>query len=155
MLADNLGILFERDIMKIKNELMAYRDQTKLWSTTAQINNSGGNLCLHLLGNLQYYIGEVLGHSGYIRDRPKEFSQKNIPVAEMLVSIDQMSMTVTKTIKSLSAETLAKDYPEKVFGHPMSTEYFLLHLLAHLGYHLGQINYHRRILDAYQPEAGG
>ena len=155
MITDNLALLFERELLKLKNEISAYTDETKLWLTTAQISNSGGNLCLHLLGNLQHFIGGRLGKTGYIRNRPEEFSQKNIPVKDLIHSIDHTAMAVTKTIRSLSPETLAAEYPEKVFDYVMTTEYFLLHLLSHLTYHLGQINYHRRILDAYQPDAGG
>lgn len=155
MLTDTLAQLFKRDILKLKTEISAYTDESKLWSTTAQISNSGGNLCLHLLGNLQYYIGNVLGGNGYTRNRPAEFSQKNIPHTELIHAIEQTEQVVVNTIRSLPIETLQKDFPEKVFEHSMTTEYFLIHLLAHLDYHLGQINYHRRILDAYQPEAGG
>jgi uncharacterized damage-inducible protein DinB len=147
MLTENLALLFERDILKLKTEIGAYDDEKKLWVTAPGISNSGGNLCLHLLGNLQHYIGAVLGNSGYTRNRPEEFSQKNIPVAELIAKLDHVSLLVPQTVRSLSAETLAKEYPEKVFDYPMTTEYFLLHLLAHLNYHLGQINYHRRMLD--------
>ena len=146
MLTENLTKLFERDILKLKTEISAYTDESKLWITAAGISNSGGNLCLHLLGNLQHYIGGVLGGSGYVRNRPEEFSQKNIPVSEMTKTIDQTLTVVTQTIHSLSAETLAKDYPEKVLDQVWETEIFILHLLAHLSYHLGQINYHRRLV---------
>jgi uncharacterized damage-inducible protein DinB len=155
MLTENLALLFERDIQKVKAEISSYTDESKLWATTAQLSNSGGNLCLHLLGNLQHYIGHVLGNSGYTRNRPLEFSQKNVPVAKMVSELEHTAAIVIRTIRSVSDETLAKDFPEKVYEHAMSTEHFLLHLLAHLNYHLGQINYHRRMLDAYQPEAGG
>lgn len=155
MLTENLVLLFERDIQKVKTEISSYTDETKLWGTVAPISNSGGNLCLHLLGNLQHFIGGILGKTGYVRNRPLEFSQKNIAVKKLVEELEYATGIVTKTIRSLTADDLAKDYPEKVFEQPMTTEYFLLHLLAHLNYHLGQINYHRRILDAYQPEAGG
>ena len=147
MLTENLALLFERDILKLKAEINAYQNETTLWITANAINNSGGNLCLHLLGNLQYYIGSVLGHSGYVRNRPEEFSQKNIPVIEMNKTIDQTVSIITNTIRSIPAGILENDYPEKVLENTMTIEYFLLHLLAHLDYHLGQINYHRRLLD--------
>ena len=146
MLTENLATLFERDILKIKTEILAYTDESKLWLTAEGIANSGGNLCLHLLGNLQHYIGGILGNSGYIRNRPLEFSQKNIPIAEMIVIIELTVQKISQTIRSLSAENLAAEYPEKVFDHSMTTEYFLLHLLAHLNYHVGQINYLRRLI---------
>lgn len=145
MLTENLAVLFERDILKLKTEINAYPDEKKLWIAVPGTSNPGGNLCLHLLGNLQHYIGGVLGNSGYIRDRPKEFSDKDIPVPVLNVLIDRTVEMVTKTIRSLDSETLANNYPEKVFEYTMTTEYFLLHLLAHLNYHLGQVNYHRRM----------
>jgi len=147
MLTENLALLFERDMLKLKVEINAYQNETTLWITANAINNSGGNLCLHLLGNLQYYIGSVLGHSGYVRNRPEEFSQKNIPVIEINKTIDQAIGIVTNAIRTIPADILGNDYPEKVLEHTMTIEYFLLHLLAHLNYHLGQINYHRRLLD--------
>jgi uncharacterized damage-inducible protein DinB len=146
MLTENLALLFERDILKLKTEIGSYQDEKKLWVTVSGIRNSGGNLCLHLLGNLQHYIGAILGNSGYARNRPEEFSQKNIPVAELVAKLDHVSLLIPQTIRSLPAEIMAKEYPEKVFDYSMTTEYFLLHLLAHLNYHLGQINYHRRML---------
>ena len=146
MLTENLATLFERDILKIKTEILAYSDESKLWLTAEGVTNSGGNLCLHLLGNLQHYIGGILGNSGYIRNRPLEFIQKNIPVSEMVATIELTVQKVTQTIRLLSEENLAANYPEKVFDYSMTTEYFLLHLLAHLNYHLGQINYHRRLI---------
>ncbi|MEO7531232.1 MAG: DUF1572 family protein [Sediminibacterium sp.] len=147
MLTENLALLFERDILKLKAEIIAYQNEKNIWLPAAGTSNSGGNLCLHLVGNLQYYIGSILGNSGYVRDRPKEFSSKDISVIELINIISHTVLVVTKTIRSLTDKTLSANYPEKVFGHDMTTEYFLLHLLAHLNYHLGQINYHRRISE--------
>lgn len=146
MLTQNLSILFERDIRKVKTEISLYTDENKLWLTVPDISNSAGNLCLHLLGNLQHYIGGILGHSGYIRNRPEEFSQKNIPAKQMMDDLERVAELVSKTLRDLPVSELEKEYPEKVFEQPMTVEYFLLHLLAHLNYHLGQINYHRRMM---------
>ncbi len=146
MITKNLAVLFERDILRVKAELGLYTDEKKLWLTAPGISNAAGNLCLHLLGNLQHYIGGVLGGSGYVRNRPEEFSQKNIPAKQMMDDLDRVAALIGKTIHNLSPDQLEKEYPEKIFEHPMTVEYFLLHLLAHLNYHLGQINYHRRML---------
>jgi len=147
MLTENLASLFERDIAKVKNEINLYRDEKKLWIIAPGISNSGGNLCLHLLGNLQHYIGGVLGHSGYTRNRLEEFSQKNISVKDMAHTLDQTILVVTRTLRSLPVDMLQTEYPEKVLDQTFTVEFFLLHLLAHLNYHLGQINYHRRLLE--------
>ena len=144
MLQENLSILFERDIRRLQTEINAYGDENSIWKISGSISNSGGNLCLHLLGNLQHYIGAILGKTGYKRNRPEEFTLKNIPISEINASIEHTIGVVKQTIRLLTEESLGNEYPEKVFDHPMTTEYFLLHLLAHLNYHLGQINYHRR-----------
>ena len=146
MITENLALLFERDILKVKTEISLYADETKLWLTTPGISNAAGNLCLHLLGNLQHYIGGILGHSGYIRNRPDEFSSKNIPAKKMMDDLDRVAALVAKILSELSVDQLGKEYPEKVFEQSMTVEYFLLHLLAHLNYHVGQINYHRRMI---------
>lgn len=139
--------LFKRDLNILSVEINSYSDETNLWITNADIKNSPGNLCLHLCGNLQHFIGAVLGNSGYVRDRDAEFSNKNVPKEELLISIDNTKEVVLNVLESLSEDQLANDYPIEVFKKKMSTIYFLIHLHSHLNYHLGQINYHRRLLD--------
>jgi len=140
--------LFERDLEKLKTEITSYKDEKKMWEVTGDLSNSAGNLCLHICGNLQHFIGSVLGISGYKRDRDSEFSRKNIPVDEMIRKIDHTTFTVNKTLNELDVNKLEEIYPINVFGKEMTTGFFLAHLTTHLNYHLGQINYHRRLLDA-------
>jgi len=139
--------LFERDLEKLKTEITSYKDEKKMWEVTGEISNSAGNLCLHICGNLQHFIGSVLGISGYKRDRDSEFSRKNIPMDEMIRKIDHTIFTVNKTLNELDVNRLDEIYPINVFGKEMTTAFFLVHLTTHLNYHLGQINYHRRVLD--------
>src|SRR4051812_44730232 len=145
---EHIGQLFDRDLHKLKQEIEAYQDESILWQTMTGITNSAGNLCLHLLGNLNNFIGAKLGNTGYIRNREQEFSLKNIPKSTLLKEIDNVNEIVGDTLDSLSEVELSYNYPENVLGPPMSTGYFLVHLYGHLNYHLGQINYHRRILTA-------
>jgi len=140
--------LFERDLEKLKTEITAYKTTSKMWEVSGDISNSAGNLCLHICGNLQHFIGSVLGVSGYKRDRDSEFSRKNIPVDELIKKIDHTSFTVKKTLNDLDVNKLDEIYPINVFGKEMTTAFFLAHLTTHLNYHLGQINYHRRLIDA-------
>ena len=139
--------LLLRDLEKLKTEITLYKKADIMWKVSGEIKNSAGNLCLHLLGNLQHFIGAVLGNSGYERKRDLEFSRKNVPLPEILNEIDQTIMIVEKTLKDLSENKLGEIYPINVFDYEMSTGFFLLHLTTHLNYHLGQINYHRRLLD--------
>lgn len=146
MLTEVLAQIYERDIEQLRSEVEKYPSDESLWTPHEGISNSGGNLCLHLLGNLQHFFGAVLGSSGYVRDRDSEFANKNISRQKMIDEIDQAKSIVVKTLTSLSDEDLAKEYPVQVFGRPDSTEWMIVHLLAHFNYHLGQINYHRRLV---------
>ncbi len=139
--------IFRRDLEKLKQEISLYKAETKIWVTEKSISNSAGNLCLHLLGNLNTYIGAEIGKSGYTRNRELEFSQKNVPREELLNGIDRTLETVDRALSSMKEDELEKEYPLLVLAEKTSTGYFLVHLSVHLGYHLGQINYHRRLLD--------
>lgn len=148
MLTESLQSLYTRDLNKLKTEINSYQHEEALWRTDKSISNSGGgNLCLHLVGNLKHFFGAILGDSGYVRNREEEFSLKNIPRPELIQQIEETLHVVISTLHQLSEEDLAKEYPIEPLGYTMTTEYFLIHLFGHLSYHLGQINYHRRLLD--------
>jgi uncharacterized damage-inducible protein DinB len=142
-----LSHLFLRDLEKLKTEINSFKDEKNLWKISGDVKNSAGNLCLHLCGNLQHFIGGVLGNSGYVRNRDAEFTRKDFPIRELVAEIDLTIKVVEKTLNELDETILPKTFPINVFGHEMTTEYFLAHLTGHLNYHLGQINYHRRLLD--------
>lgn len=147
MITESLQALYQRDLNKLKTEIEAYQKEENLWKTDQNISNSAGNLCLHLVGNLNHFFGATLGNSGYVRNRELEFSLKNIPRAELIEKVEGTLDIVIKTLGQLSANDLEKEYPLEALGYKMTTEYFLVHLFGHLSYHLGQINYHRRLLD--------
>jgi len=138
--------LFEKDLIKLADEINLYEKEEVLWEIKDGIKNSAGNLCLHITGNLQHFIGAVLGESGYVRNRNAEFSLKNIPRVKLQERIDETKTVVLDTLEQISKKELEKLYPQQVLDEPVSTEYFLIHLLNHLNYHLGQINYHRRMM---------
>ncbi len=141
--------IIERDLTVLEKEIALYPSDQLVWATTGAIKNSAGNLSLHLCGNLQHYIGAVLGHSGYIRNRDNEFAAHGIPRIELLNEISKTKNSVALALGSLQQNVLSMPYPEEVFKVPMTTEYFLIHLTSHLGYHLGQINYHRRMMQSH------
>jgi hypothetical protein len=143
---DSLCKLYERDLNKLEQELSLYPKEELIWIIDKDIKNSGGNLCLHLCGNLQHFIGKIIGGSDYVRERDLEFSSKNIPRPEILTLISRTREVVLNTLRNMDKSKLIMDYPEKVFGYTMSHMFFLIHLEGHLSYHLGQVNYHRRIL---------
>ncbi|MBL7805407.1 MAG: DinB family protein [Saprospiraceae bacterium] len=139
--------LFVRDLEKLKSEIQQYRDENALWVTGGEIANSAGNLCLHLVGNLNHFIGATLGYTGYVRQRELEFSQKNVPRQELLDAVEQTIDTVRESLGKLTEADLHERFPLEKHGQVVTTGYMLLHLQTHLNYHLGQINYHRRLLD--------
>ncbi|MDO6597464.1 DinB family protein [Oceanihabitans sp. 2_MG-2023] len=147
MLIETLSKLFNRDLNAIIAEINAYTNESNLWKVEGDVKNSAGNLCLHLVGNLNTFIGDSLGNSGYIRQRELEFSLKDIPKTELIKQIQDTILVVKHTLKNLTEADLQKEYRRRVFEDTMTTEYFLVHLTMHLSYHLGQINYHRRLLD--------
>nr|WP_276902080.1 DUF1572 family protein [Pedobacter kyonggii] len=148
MLTETLKTLFNRDLNKLKSEIGSYKNEANLWIIDKSIANSAGNLCLHLIGNLNTYIGATLGGSNYIRKRELEFSLKDIPKQELINMIEATITVVNETLGKITDEQLNSEYPILVFQEKTSTEFFLVHLTTHLAYHLGQINYHRRLLDA-------
>ena len=145
-MTDSVNKVMQKHLQQLKKDISAYEDEGDLWLIEGEILNSAGNLCLHLCGNLQHFIGAILGNNGYIRDRPAEFADKNIPAVELQALIDTTMESIANTLANLDNETLTDDYPEQIFRGPMTIEFFLIHLTSHLGYHLGQINYHRRLL---------
>jgi uncharacterized damage-inducible protein DinB len=146
MLIETLKSLFNRDLNKLKVEIESYQNENQLWAIDKSISNSGGNLCLHLIGNINTYIGAQIGKTGYVRDRPLEFSLKDIPKSELIAKIEATILVVNNALDTLTEEDLEAIYPEIVFEKEMTTGYFLVHLATHLAYHLGQINYHRRLV---------
>ncbi|HVW14621.1 MAG TPA: DUF1572 family protein [Mucilaginibacter sp.] len=139
--------LIIRDLEKLKTEIEAYKSEVNIWIVADGITNSAGNLCLHLVGNLNHFIGTVLGNTGYVRQRDLEFSLKNVPRTELLQKIEETILMIDKVLGRVTDEQLASVFPIAVFASDDTTGYFLTHLATHLDYHLGQINYHRRLLD--------
>ncbi len=145
-MTESIKSLFTRDLNQLKKEIESYQNKEAIWKIDKDILNSAGNLSLHLVGNINHFIGAILGNSGYVRNRELEFSLKNIPKTELILQIEKTIKIVHSSLDQLSEEDLKKEYPIEALGYPMTTEYFLIHLFGHLNYHLGQINYHRRLL---------
>ncbi len=134
-----------RDLDQLEKEISLYPTLSSLWEIRGDIKNSGGNLCLHLCGNLQHFIGAILGSSGYIRNREKEFNLSGISAKDLVREVITTKEAIKQALAKMDPSYLEKNYPIPVFEEPMTTMYFLIHLTAHLEYHLGQINYHRRL----------
>ncbi|WP_420386476.1 DinB family protein [Roseivirga sp.] len=143
----SLSDLFERDLDRLLQEVKAYKKEENLWILEGEIANTAGNLALHLCGNLRHFIGAMLGGSSYIRQRDDEFGLKDVKRSELISQIKETKKSVLDTLAELPEEKLDEIYPVNVFGKEMTILFFLIHLQSHLNYHLGQLNYHRRLLD--------
>jgi uncharacterized damage-inducible protein DinB len=147
MIIETLKTLYARDLNKLKSEIESYKSESAIWKKDSEIPNSAGNLTLHLVGNLNHFIGAEIGKTGYVRQRDVEFSTEFETKADLVKRIDETINVVDSALSTLTDEDLEKEYPIIVFTDKMTTGYFLIHLTTHLSYHLGQINYHRRLLD--------
>jgi hypothetical protein len=149
-----LGSILERDLQALRREVEAYPDERSLWQRVPGIINTAGTLVLHLTGNLQHYFGARLGGTGYVRDRPAEFARREVPRAELLREIDAARSAVRVGLAELSDEQLSADYPETIAGVGVATGDYLLHLSTHFAYHLGQLDYHRRVVTGNESGVG-
>ena len=138
---------FNRDLIRLKEELNLYKEESQIWELKGEITNTSGNLALHLIGNLNHFIGAIIGKTGFIRQRPAEFTTKNIARINLLADIDNTILIVNNSLEPLTDEDFEKDYPLEKNEKIVSIEHMLIHLIGHLNYHLGQINYHRRLLE--------
>ena len=146
MTMDVLRKMFERDLRSLREDLEAYPTDEDLWRVEGGITNAAGTLALHLAGNLQHYVGALLGGTGYRRDRDAEFARRDVPRSELLREIDAAVSSVSVALGRLSDANLSDEYPEEYGGRKETLAFMLPHILGHLNYHRGQINYHRRLL---------
>ena len=139
--------LYDRDLKTLRKEIESYSSDSQIWQVAEGINNPGGNVFLHLMGNLNTFFGAVYANTGYVRDRPAEFSSR-VPRATLLHMLDEIHPIVLQVLRDFPADKLGETYPIRIFDEDKTNGYIFIHLETHLAYHLGQINYHRRLLDS-------
>ncbi|HEY5390778.1 MAG TPA: DUF1572 family protein [Hanamia sp.] len=144
----NINVFFERDLDKLIQEINSFKNEEDIWKIKTGITNSAGNLTTHLLGNLNHFIGKTLGNTDYVRNRDEEFSIKNLSREKLVADIRSLQQVIKNTLPNLSSQDLKKEFPIQIRNEVYSTENMLTYLLAHLNYHLGQVNYLRRMLEA-------
>jgi uncharacterized damage-inducible protein DinB len=142
-----IATVMTRELKALRREVESYPSDAKLWESAPGITNPGGTLVLHLAGNIQYFVGAVLGGSGYKRYRDAEFGSRDIPRADLLREIDAALAAVQTGLARVNDDDLKKPFPEAIAGVTPTTGAWLAHLAVHLGYHLGQVDYHRRMIS--------
>lgn len=149
-----LSKLTLRDLDGLAAEIRLYPDDATLWREVAGCPNSGGTLVLHLVGNLRHFVGAVLGDSGYVRQRELEFSTRGLSREELLELVAATRAEVEAAYARLDPARLTTTYPITLGDKSLPTGLFLMHLTVHLGFHLGQIDYHRRAATGDKTSAG-
>lgn len=140
--------LLTRELRAVKREIESYPDDASVWREIPGMPNTGGTLALHVAGNVRHFFGAILGHDGYRRDRDAEFARRGVPRAELIAGIDAAIASVERTLRGLPGGALDGAYPEPIAKRTVPSAHFIVHLLAHLAYHLGQLDYHRRAVTA-------
>jgi hypothetical protein len=146
MLVESVAAILDRDLQALGREVEAYPDDGTLWQLPEGVTNSGGTLVLHLTGNIQHYLGARLADTGFVRDRPAEFSARGVSRVALVRQIEAARSAVRSAAGKLTGEALELDFPEVVGGMRVATGDYLIHLVSHFGYHLGQVDYHRRLV---------
>jgi len=152
--AADFALSLVRELEGFKRELALFPDDEAVWTTLPGVTNSAGNLALHLAGNLEHFIGAVLGCTGYVRNRDREFGQRSGPRENIYAELDKAIAVVRKVLPQVSDAALDQDFPEAVMGSKFRTGTFLVHLCSHAGFHLGQAGYLRRIMTRDATSSG-
>jgi uncharacterized damage-inducible protein DinB len=153
-MTDWIRRVMTRDLTALGAQIEGYAEERDIWKLVPGIENSAGTLALHLAGNIQHYIGAQLGGTGYVRDREAEFTTRGVPRAELLDVIERASAALQVGFDAIDEGALDDEYPLDLGGVTLSTGQTLLHLAAHLAYHLGQVDYHRRTVTGAGAVAG-
>jgi hypothetical protein len=153
LLADLRSLLL-RDLRAFRREIGLFPDDESPWAQVPGIANPAANLALHAAGNLQYFVGALLGNTGYRRNRDAEFGRRNGTRADLAAELERAESAVDRVLGALPPQRLAEPFPETLRGLQASTGTILLHLATHLAFHLGQAGYHRRALLADSRSSG-
>ena|SRR5258708_30451444 len=125
---------------------------SQLWRRPYPYGNSIGHLLLHLTGNLSYYIGAEIARTGYVRNRPLEFSDPSYPAKEVVLkNFDAAIAMVVATLEKQSEADWDTAYNSKGWEDAGDRFTVFLRCAAHASQHMGQIIYLCKEI-ARQPE---
>jgi uncharacterized damage-inducible protein DinB len=136
-----------RELDSLRREIEAYPDDESIWRLPPGAPNSAGTLTLHVCGNLQHYLGALLGGTGYVRDRDAEFATRDLSRGSLIDHVSATERAISSSVPTIGRLVLADPFPEPIRGETLSTREALLHLATHLAYHIGQVDYHRRLVS--------
>ena len=138
-LAHDIAALFRRDLTRLLQELQAFEgNDAALWKTLPGVTNTAGHLILHVEGNLREFVGRKMGNRPYSRQRDEEFTGSSVAFFDLVDRVESLRIMIPEVVSGLESASLETSYEEAL--------QYLVHLHGHLNYHLGQIDYLRRIL---------
>jgi len=146
MILSSVIAILDRDLRALRREMEAYPDEDSLWLKPTGVPNSAGTLALHLAGNVQHYLGARLGAPGSVTARPAEFARRDVPRSEIVQQIEAARTSLAAAESRFGEADLTEDFPEVIGNLRFETGDYLIHLVSHFTFHLGQIDYHRRMV---------
>jgi len=149
-----MALMLTRELDGIAREIEAFPDDISIWQAAPGVTNAAGNLALHIAGNLQHFVGTLLGNTGYVRDRDREFGQRSGTRHEVVEELRRARAVVANVLPSLPGAALETTLSPQSMPGPVPAQRLLVHLCAHAGFHLGQIGYLRRILTGENRSVG-
>jgi len=138
---------FIKNLNALKDELLQYENESDIWKKIGTTKNAPANLALHICGNLKHNFGAEIAQNGYVRNRDLEFTKGNISRDEVIAEIDSTIEMIEPVIDNFVFADILKPFPGEAFGEGQTIGSVITRLAMHLGYHLGQINYHRRFIS--------
>jgi hypothetical protein len=153
-MTDEIRRLIVRELSAFAREVEMFPDDESLFRTVPGVTNSAGNLALHVCGNLKHFVGAVLGGTGYVRNREAEFATRSGSRGQLARELRETAGIVATTLGRLPPEAASRPYPQAVAELQLPCGLFLMHLAVHLGFHLGQAGYLRRVVTGDARSSG-
>jgi RimJ/RimL family protein N-acetyltransferase len=153
-LSGHMSDLLVRELEGLRREIALFPDDESVWRTVPGIANSAANLALHVAGNLQHFVGRVLGGTSYVRNRELEFGRTSGSKDDVIRELQAATTVVRITLARLDENRLATEFPERHAGMRFQTDRFLLHLCTHAAFHLGQAGIVRRAVTGDARSSG-
>ena len=150
----DISTLLVRELEGFRREIALFPDDESIWRVTPGVTNSAANLALHVAGNLQHFVGTCLAGGAYVRHRDAEFSTRGATRAEVDRQLQAAVDAVATGLDGLDDASLQRPMSGAPNRMVARTDMFLLHLVAHTAFHLGQAGYIRRVVTGDATSAG-
>lgn len=113
----------------------------QLWFSDEVVVNSIGTLARHMTGNFNHFFGAGFLKNGYVRNREQEFSERDIPKAQVISDFQAAAGVVQQAAMAINEEDVNKPYRTPCGVDFDSLGYHLIRLTTHFAHHHGQVSY--------------